>query len=132
MILKMKMMTIDDGDGIVIYYRTALRVHVCESMAPFINIRFGWFSQRWMAISGPKYLLISLEVVSNSWPHCIFSIHANVFWCVQNIERLWELSHWACLLQFECSCFRIVHTWFYGTLVHLRSSYIVTNVHGTW
>lgn len=51
MILKMKMMTIDDGDGIVIYYRTALRVHVCESMAPFINIRFRWFSQRWTAIS---------------------------------------------------------------------------------
>lgn len=42
MILKMKMMSIDDGDGIVIYNRAALHVHVCESMAPFINIYFGW------------------------------------------------------------------------------------------
>lgn len=60
MILKMKMMTIDDGDGIVIYYRTALHVHVCESMAPFINIRFGWFSQSWTAIS------TGLDVVQNN------------------------------------------------------------------
>lgn len=51
MILKMMMMTIDDGEGIVIYYRTALHVHVCESMALFINIHFGWFSQSWTALS---------------------------------------------------------------------------------
>lgn len=42
MILKMKMMSIDDGDGIVIYNRAALHVHVCESMAPCINIHFRW------------------------------------------------------------------------------------------
>lgn len=29
---------IDDGDVIVIYYRTAFYVHVCESMAQFINM----------------------------------------------------------------------------------------------
>lgn len=55
---------IDDGDGIVIYYRTALYVHVCESIAQFIYIRFGWSNQRWTALSrsrwGPKHLVIRL------------------------------------------------------------------------